>query len=1129
MFPVTEILEDLKQHGVSSISGLGLPAAACLAASLPDPNRLVIVTPDEESADTLREDLSFFLPGQNVGALSPEEALPYERMLPDIERSSLRISALLAAGSGAAPVIIPCTALLQPTIPPDLLTRISLRINTGEDMDREMTLQNLSTMGYTKVPSVSQMGEMAVRGGIMDIFSPGHLFPVRIELWGNSVQSIRTFDTENQRSLERLETAVVLPVTEILRTPEILSGGRRRLSDFLLAQGLSSREREKILVPWDQGLDFPGIVNFLPIIYGVQSLPADHFSPGCIVILLEPEQILRRMEGFMASAGARLSKESPSPDEAYADPKAIMANLSRNSILQIRSFDHENSHSYGCPSLLPPGAALSQPARFRELGEFLEEGQYDRIVISAHSNGAADRLLALFSGIGHKINRRTTTDGMKQWEGINVVSVPLSGGFSIPGRKIGFISDSDLFGRVKRHKSRRPFLPEWDLPIGSLAPGDFVVHIEHGIGRYLGLKQMEIAKSSDDYLHLSYAGGDSLYVPVEDMNRVQRFRSSSDRPPSLSKLGGAGWVRAKNRVRRSLKLMADELLAIAARRETAPGISSPEPDAIFREFEASFPWSETPDQERCINEVIFDMMQPHPMDRLVCGDVGYGKTEVALRAAFLSVLGGKQVAVLVPTTVLAQQHYGNFIQRLGPFPVTVGLLSRFVSPRDRKRTLGDLEKGVVDIVIGTHRILSADVKFRNLGLLIIDEEHRFGVKHKETLKRMRETVDVLTLSATPIPRTLFQAFSGLRSLSLIHTPPADRKAIHTEIRYFDEGLIRDAIVRELARGGQVYIVHNRVASIGAFRDMVQRLVPDARLGMAHGQMGESELEGVMVGFLKGELDVLVTTAIIESGLDITNANTLIINRADRFGLAQLYQLRGRVGRSAALAYAYLLIPPQSSLTPKAKKRLASLRDLTDLGSGFKLASYDLEIRGSGNLLGQEQSGHIGAVGLDLYSQLLEQAVRESTGQVTEEPVEPVIHLDMPALLTEEYLPDVGERLTLYKRLASARTPAELKELRDEAVDRFGRFPTEVLGLFSRMEVLILARGLRVEHIDVAGSFYLVAFHPQAKISPDALLGLLSTDSRLAFLPPTTLRLDISAMQNSGDRLGYLKETLRSLL
>ncbi|NOY87051.1 MAG: transcription-repair coupling factor [Deltaproteobacteria bacterium] len=1128
MFPLTEILEDLDQRRVSSISGLGLPAAACLAASLPDPNHLVIVTPDDERARTFRDDLSFFLPGRNVGFLPPEEALPYERMLPDIERSSLRISCLLAAGSGAAPIVIPAPALLQPTIPPDLLAHISMTINSGEDMDREPALQNLSTLGYTRVPSVSQLGEMAVRGGILDIFSPGHLFPVRIELWGNSVQSIRTFDTENQRSLKQVDTAVVLPVTEVLRTPEILSRGRKRLSDLLLAQGLSSRERERALIPWDQGLDFPGIVNFLPTIYGIQSLPTDHFSPGCIVVLLEPEEILRGMEDFMASAGLRHSKEAPSPDKVYANPKAVMADLNRNNILQIRSFDCGDSRSYRCPPLLPPGAPSSQPDRFRELGQFLEEGRYDRIVIAAHSNGAADRILALFSGISREINRRTTTDGLKQWQGINVVSVPLSSGFSIPGRKIGFISDSDLFGRVKRHKSRRPFLPEWDLPIGSLAPGDFVVHIEHGIGRYLGLKQMEVAKSSDDYLHLAYAGGDSLYVPVEDMNRVQRFRSSSENPPALSKLGGAAWTRAKNRVRRSLKLMADELLAMAAKRQAAPGISFPEPDAMFREFEASFPWSETPDQERTINEVISDMMQPHPMDRLVCGDVGYGKTEVALRAAFLSVLGGKQVAVLVPTTVLAQQHYENFTQRLGPFPVTVGLLSRFVSPRDQKRILRDVKKGVVDIVIGTHRLLSTDVEFQDLGLLVIDEEHRFGVKNKEALKRMRETVDVLTLSATPIPRTLFQAFSGIRNLSLIHTPPADRKAIHTEIRHFDEDLIRDAVVREMARKGQVYIVHNRVASIVAFRDMVQRLIPNARLGMAHGQMAEGALEKVMVRFLKGELDVLITTAIIESGLDITNANTLIINRADRFGLAQLYQLRGRVGRSAALAYAYLLIPSQSSLTSKARKRLAGLRDLTDLGSGFKLASYDLEIRGSGNLLGQEQSGHIGAVGLDLYSQLLERAVRETTGQVTEDPVEPVIHLEIPALLTEEYLPDVGERLTLYKRLASAGTLDELEDLRAETADRFGKLPTEVLGLFTRMEVLIPARGLRVERIDVAGSYYLVTFHPQARISPDALLGLLSADSRLAFMPPTTLRLDVSAMESSGDRIGYLKETLRSL-
>jgi transcription-repair coupling factor (superfamily II helicase) len=516
------------------------------------------------------------------------------------------------------------------------------------------------------------------------------------------------------------------------------------------------------------------------------------------------------------------------------------------------------------------------------------------------------------------------------------------------------------------------------------------------------------------------------------------------------------------------------------------------------------------------------------MDRLVCGDVGFGKTEVALRAAFLAALDGRQTAILVPTTVLAQQHYQNFTERFRDFPVTVGLMSRFVTPQKQKATLNLLANGNLDIVIGTHRLLSSDVEFHNIGLVIIDEEHRFGVRHKERLKKLRETIDVLTLSATPIPRTLFQAFSGIRSLSLIHTPPVDRKSVHTEVRYFEEDIIRDAITREMDRGGQVYLVHNRVQSIDAVHQMVEKLVPHARVGMAHGQMREGDLEKVMIRFLGHEYDVLVTTAIIESGLDIANANTLIVNRADRFGLAQLYQLRGRVGRSSQLAYAYLLIPPEGSISGKARQRLRSLRELTELGSGFKLASYDLEMRGAGNLLGEEQSGRIDAVGLELYSQLLEQAVREASGHAIEAQTQPNVTLPLPAYLPEEYLPEVGERLTLYKRLASAPDRDTLDALRDETADRFGRFPVEVSGLFTRMEVEIAARDMSIERIDTAGPYLLAVFHPGAKVSPDALVHMLTSDKRLAFLPPATLKLDVSGFASVDDRVSYMMDVLRSL-
>ncbi|UCF31044.1 MAG: transcription-repair coupling factor [bacterium] len=1151
MIPLDGVLEDLERKGSSSVYGIPPAAAAYLCACLPDPGRIVVVLPDEDSARSFASDLRFFRQTERIFHLSPTERVPFEWMIPDVEHYVLRIRSLWAMSTGAAPTVIAAPALMQPTLPPETLSACSLSPEVGRDMDRDALLRHLSAVGYRRVPVVSQAGEMAVRGGIIDLFSPSEEFPFRIELWGDEIQSIRTFDPETQRSLASMGSAVFLPVTEVIRSPEFMSRGRENMVSCLSAMGLSARERARILDQWDEGMDFPGISLFLPAIYGRAFYPTDFLTGVNTLILVEPEAIRQSLAAFHTAIAARTAEGHPGLEGIYGQPDMVWQSLSRSRAIHIRAFRADGGHEIRClPPFRPPqrfrktgagpgtdeGPDPDRPAtrpasrhdRLSQLALLVESKPEERVVLSARSPAALDRMSSLLDGMGVDVLKMDASAILKPGRGAGVIQGSLSEGFALPDAGITFISEADLFGPVRERFSRGVSLGDWDLPIGTLLDGDTVVHVEHGIALYMGLKQLQVAESKDDYLHLSFAGGDSLYVPVEDLAKVQRYRSSSETPPQLSKLGGTAWKRAKARVKRSLRLMADELLSLSAKRRTTPGYSFPKPDHFFAEFEASFPWTETPDQSRAIEEVLTDMSSPVPMDRLVCGDVGFGKTEVALRASYLAVLGGKQVAVLVPTTVLAQQHFQNFAERLGDFPVRVAMLSRFVSPAQQQTVLDDLAGGRIDIVIGTHRLLSDDVTFKDLGLLIVDEEHRFGVRHKEKLKAIKETMDVLTLSATPIPRTLFQAFSGLRGLSLIHTPPADRKAVHTEIRTFDEDLIRDAVNRELERGGQVYLVHNRVMSIRPFRDMVQRLVPHARIGMAHGQMGERDLEKVMVSFLKGEIDVLISTAIIESGLDIANANTLIVSRADRFGLAQLYQLRGRVGRSSVLAYAYLLVPGGGSLSQKVRKRLASLRDLTDLGSGFKLAAYDLEIRGAGNLLGEEQSGHIGAVGLDLFSQLLEQAVREATGQPPDRAVEPSVKLDIPALLPEDYLPDVGERLTLYKRLANTRSQKELDALREETADRFGRFTAEVDGLFTRMEIIILAGDLGVERIDIAGPYYLLTFHPGARISPDRLVGLLSSDSRTRFVPPSILRLDVSGMAIKDDRISYLKEILRSL-
>ncbi|MDF1536295.1 MAG: transcription-repair coupling factor [bacterium] len=1126
---LTSLIEQPGSNRAVPVSGLTLPGAALLASRLASSRPLAIITPSAESAQAFTRDLSLFMGKAGPCTLPPSESLPYEQLTPDVDTAAARIAALASLRSGERTVVIPAEALSQPVPPPGALDRWVLTVREGASVDRDELTGRLAAMGYRREPVALHVGDVAVRGGIVDIFSPLSEKPMRIELWGEDIQSIRFFDPETQRSAGPAHDRSIFPVTEFLLGPEELKEAADRLSRQMAAAGVRAAERERTLSLFVERSGFPGASLYLPLAYGEAFYPLDHLHGETLIFLYEPREIRASLDRFSSLALKRHSPPFPEPGLVYQDPDRTYSEVTARPGISVSMFDLPGARSISCLPPLPDNLPASRPDRMVELIRLLEDkGGEDTVVLCIRSSSAAERLGSVIAEAGHLTRLAQGFPEAVRTPGTSLVIGTLSGGFHLPGEKLTIISDADIFGPARATRPSTVTFPEWELPIGSLIPGDVVVHIDHGIGRYEGLRQLEVAKTVDDFLQITYADGNSLYVPVWHMNRVQRYRSSSETPPPLSRLGSVSWNRSKDRIRRSLKLMADELLKVSAAREGQVGHPFRQPDSLFREFEASFPWAETPDQERSIAEVISDMTSPTPMDRLVCGDVGFGKTEVALRAAFLAAADGKQTALLVPTTVLAQQHFQTFSQRLKDFPVTVGLLSRFVTPARQKEVVESLAAGELDIVIGTHRLLSKDISFADLGLIIIDEEHRFGVRHKEKLKKFRQSVDILTLSATPIPRTLFQAFSGLRSLSLIHTPPADRKSVHTEVRYFDEDVIADAITKELDRGGQVYLVHNRIETIGAMRDMVRKLVPHARVGLAHGQMSERELEEVMVRFLDHEYDVLVTTAIIESGLDITNANTLIVNRADRFGLAQLYQLRGRVGRSPVRAYSHFFVPSENAIGSKAKQRLRSLRELTELGSGFRLASYDLEMRGAGNLLGEEQSGRVDAVGLELYSQLLEQAVREAAGQETLLQVQPNVTLPLPAYLPEDYLPEVGERLTLYKRLAGTPDLAALESLREETADRFGRFPPEVSGLFTRMEVEITARSMAIERIDSAGPYIIVVFHPEARISPDALVRMLSLDKRLTFAPPTTLKLDVSGFPSASDRITFMMDILRSL-
>jgi transcription-repair coupling factor (superfamily II helicase) len=772
----------------------------------------------------------------------------------------------------------------------------------------------------------------------------------------------------------------------------------------------------------------------------------------------------------------------------------------------------------------PLAAVASQLAEWTAAGA--------RLALTAGSAAHRERLVGLLASHGVPV---TSTDLpfpqalAVPGRGALALVGDLTHGTRLPNDGLVVVTESEVMGDERpRRRARRERLGDLLSSLAELKPDDFVVHVDHGVAVYRGLRHMQVAGLEGDYLHLEYAGGDRLYVPVDRIGAVQRYVGADGAAPALDKLGGTAWERTKAKARESLMAMAHDLLKIYAAREAHGRAVYGSPDALYDAFVARFPFEETPDQLRAIDEVVADLGRERPMDRLVCGDVGFGKTEVAMRAAFLAVLAGKQVAVLVPTTLLAQQHFETFRARFAGYPIEVGMLSRFRSAAENKETIGRLAAGRLDVAVGTHRLLSRDVTFRNLGLLVVDEEHRFGVKDKERIRALRTSVDVLTLTATPIPRTLNMAISGIRDLSVITTPPVDRLAIRTYVARYDEGVIRDAVLREFARGGQVFFVHNRVETIDRMAARLGEVVPEAQLAVAHGQLSERVLEQTMLRFMHGEANLLVTSAIIESGLDIPNANTLIVNRADTFGLAQLYQLRGRVGRSHQRAYAYLLIPGEHLITTDAQKRLQVLQEMDDLGGGFRLAAHDLEIRGAGNLLGKQQSGNIAAVGLELYTHMIEQAVREARGEEPEVEIEPEIQLGVPAFIPETYVPDVGQRLLVYKRLAAIRSTAELDAVAEELVDRFGPVPPLVVTLLRVMELRRILKELRVRTAKRRGGTVQVEFDAATPLGVERLLGRLrGSGGRLRLVSGSTLEIRPAATDHD-ELLEEVGAVLRSL-
>ncbi|HSS35633.1 MAG TPA: transcription-repair coupling factor [Patescibacteria group bacterium] len=1065
--------------------------AATLALATP-PERLVWVARDAEIGDRVAEELGAWLGDADaVAVLEPRSSLAYERSELVADETAARVAALAAWRSGRAQILVASVqALLQRTLDPADLPPTPRILRPATRIGLDALLRELLDLGYQPTLEVAGRGEFARRGGIVDVFPPGESLPVRIDFFGDEIDSLRRFDPTDQRTVGAIASAALLPASEFLvpsggvaelrarlgrsaaRLPERLAADLARFegqtADAATAAGDPADRSTRALDAGDAAEVWATIV--------CPATALDHLEPGTLLVLDEP--------GDLAEAGSFLWRQA---DERRADliaagdlPKDWPATYLpprdwKSRLLAARTLELSWESE---PGEAIAGGGLSsgdlfgwrEPSvpglRSGRLVEAVESWAEDGVRIVLASDQAA-RLSELLGEAGRPVAAVSRVDAAPPPGAVALVERSLNGGFIGGPDLIAFVTDRELFGtvRVRRPKAMRRVVPR-DI-LERLTPGDLVVHIDHGIARYEQMLRRGGPGEERDYLELRFGGDDRIYVPVEQIQRVSRY--SGGERPTLSRLGGTDWLRTKQRVKRAVDDLAEELLELYAARTSARGHAFGADTPWQGEMEASFPYEETVDQLRAVAETKLDMEAGRPMDRLVVGDVGYGKTEVAIRAAFKAVQDGKQVAVLVPTTVLAAQHFQTFGQRFAAFPMSVRLLSRFVSAHDQEATIEGLASGSVDLVIGTHRLLSKDVRFRDLGLVVVDEEQRFGVAAKERLKRLRNEVDVLTLSATPIPRTLNLALAGIRDLSVIETPPEDRLPIQTRVAEASAGLVRDAILRELDRGGQVFYVHNRVETIEAQAEQLRRLLPGARFVVGHGQMPEGTLEKVMIAFSEGAADVLVCTTIIESGLDIPNANTIVIDRADTLGLAQLYQLRGRVGRSSRRAYAYLLYRRRERLSDEARKRLQAIFNASELGAGFQIALSDLEIRGAGNILGGEQAGHMAAVGFDLYSRLLadageeSKARREGRAPILEKPGA-VLDLPLDAHLPDDYVPDEAQKLELYRRLARARTPDDIGAFRQEVVDRFGPPPTPVLRLVEVAELRLAAESAGVSSI-----------------------------------------------------------------
>jgi transcription-repair coupling factor (superfamily II helicase) len=1054
--------------------------------------------------------------------------LPFEADSPDSRTVGERMRFLYSLISGTSGIyVVPVRSLMQKLPPWGLFVDSIKTITPATQTDPDSLVAALVATGYESASLVTRVGELSRRGGIIDFFSPLHENPVRVEFFGDTIESMREFDPETQRSLAEIKEAVVLPVRELIINEKGIERLEKRSAITTDEHGLTTQD---IINQIHEGILPPGGEFLAPFFYEMESL-FRYLPENSLFALIEPDDLNKEIkeQGLKIEEGRREEIEEgrtlPETAELYLDQKNITMGLSNFPTLSIGLLGTGTAgHRMDTKSAAWLGVRLTKPIdreqheKEREPVEGTMAGlveklkrlrEFNQVAIVCGTDESAARLKKLFMeyGLGVAIGTQITGQQARP-RPVTVTIGRLSEGFSWQEIGLAFITEEEIFGRkVHRPAVKKPRIAPFLSTFKELKPGDFVVHTDYGVGEYQGLTHISIDEFETDFLTLRYEPDAKLYVPLYSLDKVQKYIGVEGSAPKLDRLGAPSWAKTKEKVKKDILEMAQELVAIYAAREAMQRTSFSAPDSLYREFEAAFPYEETPDQQKAIEDVLDDMQRPRPMDRLVCGDVGYGKTEVALRAAFKAVEDGFQVAVLVPTTLLADQHNRTFSERLAPFSIRVDMLSRFRTRAEQRETLRGLKSGTVDIVIGTHRLLQKDIAFKNLGLLVVDEEHKFGVKHKERIKEFKKLVDVLTLTATPIPRTLHLSLSGIRDLSIIQTPPLDRQAIQVVLARFGKRVIREAILREIERGGQVFFVHNRVQGIERMAEFIGHLVPEAKVGIAHGQLKEDEIEDVMSKFLAGALNVLVTTTIIESGIDIPTANTIIINRADRFGLADLYQIKGRVGRSREKAYAYLLAPAEEALADIARKRLRAIQELSELGAGFRIAAQDLETRGAGNLLGKQQSGHIAAVGIDLYTQMMEEAMAELRGEEISREPDTLINLRASAFIPEDYINDVSLRLAAYKEISSAADEAQLRDLIDELRDRYGELPEPAANLFEIMSVKFIAKKAMVARIDAGKDVVNITFAAGAGIAPERVMILLKKNKgKIKLIPEYTLQV-----------------------